>query len=67
MTVSEYRLTKSLPYILFEKYVCILSLETCPAPGTSTVPIVSAHLRSLPTVLAGLLRHKLVVCCVSLW
>ena len=34
---------KSLPYILFEKCIYILALET----GTSTVPIVSANFRSL--------------------
>ena len=35
-----------LPYILFEEYTNIFALEMA-SPGTSTVPIVSAHFRSL--------------------
>jgi len=41
MTVPECCLIKSLPYILFEKYIKML------APGTGTVPIVSTHFRNL--------------------
>jgi len=33
-------------YFIFEKYTYILALEM-PAQGTSTVPILSAHFRSL--------------------
>ena len=50
ITVSECCLTELLPYILFEKYINILSLEI-PAQGTSTVPIVSAHFRSTMALL----------------
>jgi len=39
-------LTKLFPRILFEKYIYILALEMV-IHGTSTVPIVSAHFRSL--------------------
>ena len=39
---------KLLPYILFENYIYILALEMA-TQGTSTVPIVSAHFRSLLT------------------
>ena len=41
ITVPECCLTKSLPYILFEKYIKML------APETGTVPIVSTHFRYL--------------------
>jgi len=38
-----------IAYILSEKYIHILALEMAsPAQETSTVPIVSAHLRSYP-------------------
>ena len=37
---------KLFPYFLFEKYVYILALKW-PAQRTGTVPIVSAHFRSL--------------------
>jgi len=46
MTVSEWCLIKLLPYILVEKYIDILALELA-SQGTSTVPVVSAHCRSL--------------------
>jgi len=37
-----------LPYILFEKYIYILKIGNGqPRRGTNTVPIVSAHFRSL--------------------
>jgi len=39
-------LIKSFPYILFEKCSYILALEMA-SPGTGTVPVVSAHFRSL--------------------
>ena len=48
VTVSECCLIKLLPYILFEKYVHLYSsIKKWPAQGTSTVPVVSAHFRSL--------------------
>jgi len=48
ITVSESCLIKLLQYILFEKYSYILALDwKWPAQRTSTVPIVSAHFRSL--------------------
>jgi len=64
-------LIKLLPYILFEKYNYILALEMA-NPGTSTVPVVSAHCRSLVEVvvqnvtpfavfISGCERH--IVCC----
>jgi len=43
MAVSECCLIKLLPYILFDK----IYLYLCIAQGTGTVPIVSAHFRSL--------------------
>ena len=46
MTVSQCCRMKLLPYILFENYIYILALEMA-TQGTSTVPIVSAHFRSL--------------------
>jgi len=46
VTVSGCLLIELLPYILFEKYIDILALQW-PAQGTGTVPIVSAHFRSL--------------------
>jgi len=52
-------LIKLLPYILFEKYVYILALKmaTWPDPATtSTVPIVSAHFRSLLGVCTSLCK-----------
>ena len=38
---------KLLSYILFEKYTLIFYHLKWPAQGTGTVPIVSAHFRSL--------------------
>ena len=48
MTVSEFRLRKLLPYILFEKklYIYISGIGDGPAQRTGTVPVVSAHFRS---------------------
>jgi len=46
ITVFQCCLIILLPYILFEKNIYILALEMA-SPGTSTVPIVSAHFRSL--------------------
>ena len=37
---------KLLPYILFQKYIYILASEMA-SPGKGTVPVVSAHFRSL--------------------
>ena len=39
--------TKLLPYILVEKCINILALETASPQGTGTVPIVSAQCRSV--------------------
>ena len=39
-------MSKLLPYILFEEYIYILALER-PDEGMGTVPVVSAHFRSL--------------------
>ena len=36
-----------LPYILFEKYIFLFQHWKWPAQGTCTVPIVTAHYRSL--------------------
>jgi len=44
ITVSECCLINLLPYIFFEKYIDISALEMV---GTSTVPVVSVHFRSL--------------------
>jgi len=40
------------PYILFEKYIYMLALKMA-RQGTSTVPIVSAHYRSLWVMTIG--------------
>jgi len=40
-------LIKLLPYILFEKCINILALEIASPGNRGTVPIVSAHFRSL--------------------
>jgi len=50
MRVSECCLVKMLPYIIFEKYIYILALEMA-SPGVSTVPIASAHFRTMWPVL----------------
>jgi len=59
MTVSECCLIKLLPYILFQKNVIfIVYHRKWPAQGTSTVPIVSAHFRSLWPISSARLRSK---------
>ena len=47
VTVSECCLTKLLPCISFEKYNFIFQRWKWPAQGAGTVPVVSAHFRSL--------------------
>jgi len=46
-----------LRYILFEKYICI-SAWKWPAQGTSSVPVVSAHFRSLLTTVITTLGDR---------
>ena len=47
ITVSECCLIELLPCIVFEKNAFVLQRWKWPAEGTGTVPIVSAHFRSL--------------------
>ena len=47
---------KCLPYILLKKYINILALEMA-RRGTGTVPVVSAHFRSV-SWLVGLLENR---------
>jgi len=54
ITVSECRLTELLSYI-FLKNIFVFLRWKCPAQGTSTVTIVSAHFRPDPQVMRAML------------